>query len=342
MCVFIYLLCLYKQTNSETTQTKKEGKTMTNYDNAHSFFYGSSNRDKYYENTSYDDKCFYSYYTIIGLKTNNINTNEQILLISYNSMSRTTNRHIAQLRSACPYNTVKAIFNYGESYTSSKTLVNNLKNYIDNAAEKLTLKANRQDFITLYKMAETYLNLEYFQEQNILQQINEIINTHTETYKILTLDFNNFKKQLKQREAEKRKQLKEKVNHILTKYDYYTLIKELFIPYSFTLQRNTTEITDNKKDLMTILNPKKQYSFIAYDSVNENIKTSQHITISIDKVKPFLKLWKAGKLKHGMKIDIYTVLSVSEKYIQVGCHKIPTKNLNYVYDDVFKVQTKIM
>ena len=114
----------------------------------------------------------------------------------------------------------------------------------------------------------------------------------------------------------------------------------MFIPYSFTLQNNITEITDNKKDLTAILDPKRQYSFIAYDSVNGNIKTSQHIIISIDKAKPFLKLWKVGKLKHGMKIDIYTVLSVTEKYIQVGCHKIPTKNLNYVYDEVFKTEIK--
>lgn len=314
---------------------------MTNYDNAHAFFYGSGSRSKHYETTSYDDNCFYSYYTIIGLKTNDINTHVQVLLLSYNSMSKTTGRHISQLRNACPYNTVRAIFTYGNHYTSAETLVNNLKKYIDNVAEKLNLKANRENFITLYKMAETYLNLEYFQEQNILQQINEIINAHAETYNLLINNVENFKKQLRQKEANKRKQLKEKLNCILTKYDYYTLIKELFIPYYFTLHYNITEIENNKKDLKSFLNPKKDLSFIAYNSVNKNIKTSQGIILSIDKVKPFLKLWKAGKLKHGMKIDIYTVLNVSEKYIQVGCHKIPTENLNYVYDDVFKNQSKI-
>lgn len=314
---------------------------MTNYANAHAFFYGSGSRNKHYETTSYDDNCYYSYNTIIGLKTNNINTNTQTLLISYNSMSRTTGKHISQLYNACPYNTARAIFTYGDYYTSPETLVNNLKKYIDEAAEKLNLKANRENFLSLYKMARTYLNLEYFQEQTILQQINKIINTHAETHNLVLNNVESLKKQFRQREAEKRKQLKEKLNHILTKYDYYTLIKELFIPYSFTLQNNITEITDNKKDLMTLLDPKRQYSFIAYDSVNQNIKTSQHITISIDKVKPFLKLWKTGKLKHGMKIDIYTVLCVSEKYVQVGCHKIPTENLNYVYNDVFKNSNKI-
>ena len=40
-----------------------------------------------------------------------------------------------------------------------------------------------------------------------------------------------------------------------------------------------------------------------------------------------------------MQIDIYTVLSVTDDYVQVGCHKISTKNIQDLIDEINKTET---
>lgn len=68
---------------------------------------------------------------------------------------------------------------------------------------------------------------------------------------------------------------------------------------------------------------------LAYCFVDgDDIRTTKSIRFPIDAAKVYLRMWKHGKIHHGMKIGIYTVLSVTEDFVTVGCHKIPAQNLD--------------
>lgn len=60
----------------------------------------------------------------------------------------------------------------------------------------------------------------------------------------------------------------------------------------------------------------------------DDIRTTKGIRFPIDSAKLHLRMWKHGKIRHGMQIGMYTVLYVTNEFVKVGCHKIPTQNLN--------------
>lgn len=67
---------------------------------------------------------------------------------------------------------------------------------------------------------------------------------------------------------------------------------------------------------------------LAYCFVDgDNIRTTKDIRFPIDGAKVHLRMWKHGKIRHGMPIGVYTALSVTDEFVKVGCHKIPTQNL---------------
>lgn len=71
------------------------------------------------------------------------------------------------------------------------------------------------------------------------------------------------------------------------------------------------------------------YSFIW--RMGDDVKTSQYVTVPWRDVELLLRLWKAGKPILGKQVGRYTVLSVNDDYVQVGCHRIPVANLNALY-----------
>ena len=71
------------------------------------------------------------------------------------------------------------------------------------------------------------------------------------------------------------------------------------------------------------------YSFVW--RMGDDVKTSQYITVPWKAVELLLRLWKAGKPILGKQVGRYTVSSVNDDYVQVGCHRIPVANLNALY-----------
>lgn len=86
--------------------------------------------------------------------------------------------------------------------------------------------------------------------------------------------------------------------------------------------------------LREYFNVDDSYSFIW--RMGDDVKTSQLITVPWRDVRMLLKLWKAGKPILGKKAGQYTVLSVNDDYVQVGCHRIPVANLNAIYEEEIK------
>ena len=87
------------------------------------------------------------------------------------------------------------------------------------------------------------------------------------------------------------------------------------------------------------LNPNNDLSFVWIEN-EYNVRTSKNIRMNMDIVKTGLKLWKHNKIKHGYKVDFYTVLEVRKDYIQIGCHKIPTENIQALYDVIYPSKTE--
>lgn len=71
----------------------------------------------------------------------------------------------------------------------------------------------------------------------------------------------------------------------------------------------------------------KDYSTAYVCFVDHTFKTTKGITIPEREGRVALKAWKAGKLKVGDRIKIYKVLRITPEFVRIGCHTIPTKNL---------------
>lgn len=65
----------------------------------------------------------------------------------------------------------------------------------------------------------------------------------------------------------------------------------------------------------------------AWLSDDGTFKTTKHITLDKNIGVVALRLWKHKKLHLGAHIGIYTVLKITDEYVKIGCHTIPTKNL---------------
>ena len=301
---------------------------MQNRDVAHQFFYdlyGSFNRRSM--TVSYYKGKYYSYATVIGQIAETI-TGKTICIISNNNFSNTTAKHINELRAACPYEVV-----YLPQYQGSNSFypADVVKHCIDNieyyAKQKLSQKHNRENLSSYYEMLKNTLEIVGFENQ--FEKTTEILDKYKDLYKSINDPEKLKELKAKQKELEKQRQknLKKELNEILEKYSYIDLIKfvyadKWFNDYSIESYNTQKEL---KTKLKKYLNPKNDLSFIWFDS--DFCRTSQHITVNRKEVEALLKLWNKGKLKHGMTISYYTILEVQKEYIKVGCHKIPTTNL---------------
>lgn len=315
----------------------------------HEFFYcnhSTANEDytfgtqcSFGKNFSDDDNNllnFYSYYTKVAMLYHSDKTNETYLLINWSSMTATTGKHLSYLRQANPYYTVIEVpFTYGQHTTSLREIKNNLiKNiqyYYDN--KDLLYKKDNRDFFNEIKKSFTdidyYIGLDADDMQYIdmINDIDDFINND---------NFIQRKKELaKQKAAKTRQENKEKQARIeqqkqelTTNYSYLELIKKAndwSIDY---------ELRQFIKDYILLSN---KYAYCWFEG--DSVKTSKHVTVNKSDVITLLKLWKHNKLKHGQTIDRYTVLEVMPDYVKIGCHVIPTTNIQALYDEYQKELT---
>ena len=87
-----------------------------------------------------------------------------------------------------------------------------------------------------------------------------------------------------------------------------------------------------KSKLEKYFNPKNELSFVWFD--DDYCYTSYLIRVDRKEAETFLKLWGKGKLKRGMKISRYIVLDIQKDFIRISCHKIPTKNLQALLNEI--------
>lgn len=281
----------------------------TNRAAAHAFFYTESDRVTFAKslNMTFYGPLFYSYSTLIAARTVD-KTGTPVCLISRNRMSISTGRHLSYLRSACPCDYILVPFVWGDDFYKPgfnmlNLLADRFKEALQSAAEaRLTRAENRRALIDCYKDAKEF------------------------SERVFTLDFLSDFSDAYAAAAEIEESSKEKRAGLIkaaaekAKAARAALIKKH--GYMGAVMRAYTEGDDKAR---RILNPSGELSFVWRDG--DSYITSKYVTMSRRVGDIALHLWREGKLKHGYKVGIYTVLSVTRDFVQVGCHKIPTENL---------------
>lgn len=285
---------------------------MQNKDVAHGFFYWSGNFYRRSMTVSYENDKYFSYSTCIAKKTST-KRGDYILLLSRNKFSSTTAKHIGELRHACPYYTILEVpQRQGNSDFYADDILNDCYSDLRYFAnEKLSLKPNREQFSYYYETIRDLADVDGFNvDENILNEyrdLYETINTPAELAK--------YKAKIQEQQKKLKELLKQKLETILKTHDFATLAQMAYTGSEFS----------EKATLKKYLNPQGNLSFIWFDG--ESVKTSQHITVNRQEVETLLKLWEKGKLKTGMTVSCYTILEIKPEFVKVGCHIIPTENL---------------
>lgn len=300
---------------------------QTNRDLTHSFFYDLNGYNMpIRSNVGYKYNTFYSYSTAICRIFTNSN-GENIALFSENSFSFTTAKHLNYLKGACPFHKYYAFFDYQEDATEKELFETNTRILESYAKAKLTQKANRETFSKAFHALENFLEFQEFKP--LYKDIKKIL----KKYKSIkdALDDKDALKALNTKRAEQEKRKKEreekKRQAILRKFKKISYIEKIKLAY--TSGGLEWEVKD---ELRKALNPDRSLSFIWIDG--DKIKTSQCVTVDLKDAMILLKAWKFGLLKHGQQIDRYTVLNVSDDFVKVGCHKIPTENLKELCEEL--------
>ena len=310
---------------------QKGATNMKNIDIAHEFFYGDFDSQRNFNNVSYANNLFYSYSTVIGTVVKSKFGN-YVLLVSENSMTPTTARHIGNLIRSCPYPYCRVPMRYGERTFSIDRCIDDIVSILENyTTSKLALKVHRDKFIENYKQL-IYIN-DYIQEVD-----SNLIEQFAPTFALLnnTQEVKRLKALLEEKAKQDEIKAKEELNTLLRKYNYLDLVQFAYDNRNSKIQINNYQKSKTLQNkVKKVLNPFNDLSFVWIEN-DDTVKTSQNIRMTIDIVKTGLKLWKHNKVKHGYKIGGYTVLEIREDYVQIGCHKILIDNLKALYQKLFE------
>lgn len=293
------------------TKPERKFAIMTNTEAAHAFFYSDGGFYNRRTPEAFCNDLFFSYSTCIAKKTRT-KDGRRILLLSRNKFSSTTSKHIAALKYACYWDIVEVPQQIDRNNFDNDEVLETLYNDLKYAAEtNLSLKRNREEFNYNFETLQSLKQVEGFKVDC------KLLRKYKATYDKINNPEELAKLKAKQRAAEKRKQerLKIKLNKLIKNNTLAELAK---MAYSY-------ESFEEKADLKKYINPNNDLSFVWFDG--DLVKTSQGVRVNRQEVEVLIKLWQAGKVKHGMKVAQYTILELTTEFVKIGCHKIPMQNI---------------
>lgn len=278
---------------------------MDNNTFTHNYFYAADNERARYSSVSYDGRAFYSYSTLIGYRAE-LKKGGEVFLCSRDSMTPTTRRHLGYLWSACPCRRIEVPFVLGDRYYDPAQLVERLKDTLEYNFNRLSLKQNREDFLWA------------FDTLNALREVKG--------FKIGSIPLKYMDMAAKLTDAEAVKAIKAKARaeqaELMRKFARMRLDKKAQLAYGSDADY------DIKKRIQREINPKGELAFIWRDG--DSICTSKGIKMPLEFARTAWDAYKAGKLKHGDKIDRYTICSILNDTVKIGCHLIPMQNIKEV------------
>lgn len=288
--------------------------TLTNQQLAHEFFYSDFRSDNYprSKNCGYRGDTFKSYATAVARVLTDKN-GELVCLFSADTYSTTTAKQLSYLRRACPFTILYVPTEYGIGSIELSDVVYNLFVELDRCHQLDTgKKPNRLAIIDNYN-----------QIQGILSHFNIVLSDEQvaklDVYRLFVDSVQVYENELAERRAKRLEERTAKVLEMLNSDNLLDVVESIYSPKSPLTYAQKVERRNQ-------LNPDSSLSFVWVDG--DTYRTSQGVTVSKREGDLLLKLFAAGKLRHGHHIDRYTVLSVDSSFVKIGCHKIPARNLS--------------
>ena len=294
--------------------------SKTNIDICHDFFYNEGGRYRpCYKNIGYSDNTFFSYDTAIA-RIMPAHNGERVCLISYDGYSRTTGRQLSYLRSACPLTILNIPTNYGSHYIDEDSVVT--KFFADlnfTRAQKLTQAAYRDQFMNIYRFFKRFLS--YFHDYELSQEQEKLLEEYEELYN--TLNSSDGVKKLKEKQRQEAARKAKEFKELCKNNSITELARNAY-------SRKSVLTSDEKAKLIKQINPDGLFSYV-WQGDELYYHTSQNVWVTKKEGDLLLKLLHANKLKHGYRISYYTVVSVTNDHVKIGCHLIPRQNLEELF-----------
>lgn len=294
--------------------------TLTNQQIAHEFFYSDFQSDNYpnSKNCGYRGDTFKSYATAIARVLTDKN-GERVCLFSSDTYSTTTAKQMSYLRRACPFTILYVPTEYGIGTIEMEDVIYNLFEELDRCHQLNTgRKNNRLAIIGNYNQIQgilSHFNITLTEEQEEKLSVYRLFVDSVQTYEDVLAER---RAKLAERRAA---QLAERTAKALEMLNSDNLLDVIETVYSSKSPLTYAQRAERRNQL----DPEHNLSFVWVDG--DTYRTSQGVTVSKREGDLLLKLYAAGKLHHGHKIDRYTVLTVDTNFVKIGCHKIPARNL---------------
>ncbi len=287
---------------------------MDNQTIAHRFFYDEK---RFFAPAGFNmwfkgDQIF-SYRTVVAKIQRGLGGSTYTLL-SDHSMSPTTGRHISYIYSASPYPVIHVPMRYGESRFDVNMIETRLTEELDNLAElKMTRKENREAYSRAFQELEIAAHLLVKIKKSVLNKYRKLFDQINDPEQIA-------KEKRRAREAAKRQheKLKKELTRLIECHNIAELAEMAYGKYD--------KIDVNMKNkLKKYINPTGELAFAWKDGTH--FRTSKGVSVSAGEVERVARIFKAGKLKHGDKLSLYTICSITDKAVKIGCHLLPMDNI---------------
>jgi hypothetical protein len=287
---------------------------MDNQTFCHRFFYAE---DRYQvpagKSIWFRGNDFFSYDTVVAQIVTGLDGNTYVL-VSDHRMSPTTGKHLALIKSASPYPIIHVPMRYGESRFARTMIEGRLTAELDYLATlKMTQKTNRDAYSRAFRELETAARLLVKIKKSVLNK-----------YRKLYTQINDPERIAKEKRHAREAAVKQ---HQKLKKELETLVKSRNIAELAELAYGKSTEVDvvMKNKLRKLINPSGDLAFAWREG--GHYKTSKGITVSAKEVERVARVFKAGELRHGDKLALYTVCSITDKAVKIGCHLIPMDNI---------------
>lgn len=321
----------------ETTMSK------TNNQVAHDFYYLGvmEHKNKWYRgcSISYGERNCYSYSTLIakvvpskGHKVEDIDTSRPdtaVTLISYDSMSSTTGRHISGVNGASPFKTICVPMKFGSRDVYPFEFGKRFLERLEIEAKHLNRKEHRMEFLFLLKSRQRVIELACDEWSKSLKD------KAFAKYEKMAKDLDGFAKKLQAEVRSKAAKAAKLTRDTLKKYlgsnptgkAYVDLIQSAFCAWG---QERALLMSDRERTVVRERLDTNKWAYVWIEG--ENLVTTKDVRVPVEQAKLAMRAWALGHDMRKFQVDRYQVLKYEGDTVKIGCHDIPRENMLALYE----------
>ena len=327
----------------------------------HDFYYGGDGSGCN-SRTHFIRNHFFSYSTEIGCM---INITEPVTLVADFGFSNTTRAHLGYLKSASPDPIIYVDFHYQDDFTGKTDLqvvkemrkrgLSGLRDRVKAEHRKLEERRETEhlldNFTALLDAAGITPNAV---EQTLIDKLRGLIEETPENLEKWKAERAKIAKatrtrEVREKKAKERKERKANKTRLLVRewferfHPNFDELLEARYKHQFhgdsqffdffvkltSADKSVCDVEINKELIKSTGVDHPSYVWLD-DRKPGWVVTSQDIHMEVDTVKTTYKAWKRGKIKVGMHIGPYYIRELNDQYVQIGCHRIPMQNIDYL------------